>query len=93
MNVRLIGEANDYVGKGMAGGEIVIVPPPGQDLDVGSSADLCWLLCRRRQALPCSSRCPADAACGRDTEQHLVLVQWTVPLRALPGHGRKRQLP
>eukprot|EP00250_Pteridium_aquilinum_P010221 c19223_g1_i1 orf=236-5086(+) len=27
MNIRLVGEANDYVGKGMAGGEIVIVPP------------------------------------------------------------------
>ncbi|KAL6657438.1 hypothetical protein ACP70R_005218 [Stipagrostis hirtigluma subsp. patula] len=26
MNVRLIGEANDYVGKGMAGGELVVVP-------------------------------------------------------------------
>jgi glutamate synthase domain-containing protein 3 len=28
LNVHLTGEANDYVGKGMAGGEIVIVPPP-----------------------------------------------------------------
>ncbi|KAI8464547.1 MAG: ferredoxin-dependent glutamate synthase [Monoraphidium minutum] len=28
INVHLTGEANDYVGKGMAGGEIVIVPPP-----------------------------------------------------------------
>jgi len=28
MAVHLVGEANDYVGKGMAGGEIVIVPPP-----------------------------------------------------------------
>lgn len=27
MNVHLEGEANDYVGKGMAGGEVVIVPP------------------------------------------------------------------
>lgn len=26
MNVRLIGEANDYVGKGMAGGELVVTP-------------------------------------------------------------------
>ncbi|XP_020595546.1 ferredoxin-dependent glutamate synthase, chloroplastic-like, partial [Phalaenopsis equestris] len=26
MNVRLVGEANDYVGKGMAGGELVITP-------------------------------------------------------------------
>ena len=27
MNLKLVGEANDYVGKGMNGGEIVIVPP------------------------------------------------------------------
>ncbi|XP_062111990.1 ferredoxin-dependent glutamate synthase 1, chloroplastic/mitochondrial [Humulus lupulus] len=26
MNIRLIGEANDYVGKGMAGGELVVTP-------------------------------------------------------------------
>ncbi|KFK24861.1 hypothetical protein AALP_AA8G034600 [Arabis alpina] len=26
MNIRLIGEANDYVGKGMAGGEVVVTP-------------------------------------------------------------------
>ena len=28
MRVKLVGEANDYVGKGIAGGEVVIVPPP-----------------------------------------------------------------
>ncbi len=28
MSLRLVGEANDYVGKGMSGGQIVIVPPP-----------------------------------------------------------------
>eukprot|EP00798_Chlamydomonas_sp_ICE-L_P001365 gene1365-32729_t len=28
MEVKLVGEANDYVGKSMGGGEIVIVPPP-----------------------------------------------------------------
>ena len=28
MKIRLEGEANDYVGKGMAGGEMTIVPPP-----------------------------------------------------------------
>ncbi|MFW5966158.1 MAG: glutamate synthase large subunit [Persicimonas sp.] len=27
LNLRLVGEANDYVGKGMAGGEIVVRPP------------------------------------------------------------------
>lgn len=28
MDVKLIGEGNDYVGKGMNGGDIAIVPPP-----------------------------------------------------------------
>lgn len=28
MKIKLTGEANDYVGKGMAGGEVTIVPPP-----------------------------------------------------------------
>lgn len=38
MSVKLIGEANDYVGKGMAGGDIVIVPPPGQNIDATVSS-------------------------------------------------------
>ncbi|MFN7900681.1 MAG: glutamate synthase large subunit [Synechococcaceae cyanobacterium] len=29
MNLRLVGEANDYVGKGLNGGRITLVPPPG----------------------------------------------------------------
>jgi len=29
LNMHLVGEANDYVGKGMAGGKLVVVPPPG----------------------------------------------------------------
>ncbi|MES2624110.1 MAG: glutamate synthase large subunit [Pseudomonadota bacterium] len=29
LNMYLVGEANDYVGKGMAGGKLVVVPPPG----------------------------------------------------------------
>ncbi|KMM16996.1 glutamate synthase large subunit, partial [Synechococcus sp. GFB01] len=29
MNLRLVGEANDYVGKGINGGRITVVPPPG----------------------------------------------------------------
>ncbi|MCP9809527.1 glutamate synthase subunit alpha [Cyanobium sp. HWJ4-Hawea] len=29
MDVRLVGEANDYVGKGINGGRITVVPPPG----------------------------------------------------------------
>lgn len=41
MNVRLIGEANDYVGKGMAGGDITIVPPPGQNIDVSMHCCRC----------------------------------------------------
>ena len=32
IEVKLTGEANDYIGKGMAGGELVIVPPPGASL-------------------------------------------------------------
>ena len=28
LNMHLIGDANDYVGKGMAGGELILVPPP-----------------------------------------------------------------
>ncbi|UZQ53588.1 glutamate synthase-related protein [Trichothermofontia sichuanensis B231] len=33
MTLRLTGEANDYVGKGMHGGEIIIVPPPEATYD------------------------------------------------------------
>ncbi len=33
LNLHLEGDANDYVGKGMAGGEIVIVPPKGSAFD------------------------------------------------------------
>mmetsp|Transcript_38995 Transcript_38995/g.49767 ORF Transcript_38995/g.49767 Transcript_38995/m.49767 type:complete len:1662 (+) Transcript_38995:108-5093(+) len=33
MNLHLTGEANDYVGKGIHGGEIVIVPPEEADFD------------------------------------------------------------
>ena len=38
IKVRLSGEANDYVGKGMAGGEVVIVPPPGTTFDPSSAS-------------------------------------------------------
>jgi len=40
LNIKLVGEANDYVGKGMAGGEIVIVPPPGCACDSSVSCIL-----------------------------------------------------
>ena len=33
LNFYLHGEANDYVGKGMNGGEIIIMPPPGYNYD------------------------------------------------------------
>ena len=33
MTLKLVGEANDYVGKGMHGGEISIVPPPDSTFD------------------------------------------------------------
>jgi glutamate synthase (ferredoxin) len=29
MHLKLVGEANDYVGKGMSGGSLTLVPPPG----------------------------------------------------------------
>jgi glutamate synthase (ferredoxin) len=38
LNVHLTGEANDYVGKGMAGGEIVIVPPPASPFAAESAS-------------------------------------------------------
>jgi glutamate synthase domain-containing protein 3 len=28
MHLKLVGEANDYVGKGMNGGTLTLVPPP-----------------------------------------------------------------
>ena len=37
LSVHLTGEANDYVGKGMAGGEIVIVPPPDSKFAPGEA--------------------------------------------------------
>ncbi len=39
MNLRLVGEANDYVGKGINGGRITVVPPPGGS-DPGSQVIL-----------------------------------------------------
>ncbi len=38
MNLKLTGEANDYVGKGMNGGEIVIIPPEEADYDPANNA-------------------------------------------------------
>jgi glutamate synthase (ferredoxin) len=37
MELRLIGEAQDYVGKGMHGGEIVLMPPSGATFDSSDS--------------------------------------------------------
>ncbi len=37
LNLHLEGDANDYVGKGMAGGEIVIVPPAASAFDLHST--------------------------------------------------------
>jgi len=37
MTLKVVGEANDYVGKGMHGGEIIIVPPPGSLFDPAES--------------------------------------------------------
>ncbi len=38
MALRLVGEAQDYVGKGMHGGEIVLTPPPGARYAAAASA-------------------------------------------------------
>nr|YP_009257488.1 ferredoxin-dependent glutamate synthase [Coeloseira compressa]ANH09571.1 ferredoxin-dependent glutamate synthase [Coeloseira compressa] len=37
MHIRLLGEANDYVGKGMSGGEIIICPPVNYSEGLASS--------------------------------------------------------
>jgi glutamate synthase (NADPH) large chain len=37
MSLRLEGEANDYLGKGMAGGRLVVVPFPGSRFDPGET--------------------------------------------------------
>ena len=55
MSVKLIGEANDYVGKGMAGGDIVIVPPEEQTLDVRHT--LLFFICRPSPAAGCATTC------------------------------------
>ncbi len=38
VRMTLVGEANDYVGKGMCGGEIIIVPPPERNFVAGDNA-------------------------------------------------------
>ena len=38
METKLVGEANDYVGKGMAGGQISIMPPPESTFNPGESS-------------------------------------------------------
>ncbi|HHX82911.1 MAG TPA: glutamate synthase large subunit, partial [Pseudomonadaceae bacterium] len=38
LNMHLSGEANDYVGKGMAGGKLVVVPPPGSQFKTCDTA-------------------------------------------------------
>ena len=38
VKVKLVGEANDYVGKGIAGGEVTIVPPPGSPFAADSAS-------------------------------------------------------
>lgn len=38
LNLRLVGEANDYVGKGMHGGEITVVPAPDAGFVAGDSS-------------------------------------------------------
>lgn len=44
MDVHLVGEANDYVGKSMSGGDISIVPPPNSTFQVrGRCCAVCAL--------------------------------------------------
>ncbi len=38
LKIELEGDANDYVGKGMAGGQIIIYPPKGSVFDAGKTA-------------------------------------------------------
>jgi len=38
LNMHLVGEANDYVGKGMAGGKLVVVPPPGSTFQTNETS-------------------------------------------------------
>lgn len=44
MDIKLVGEANDYVGKGMAGGTVTIVPPPNAGF-VASEASIVGNTC------------------------------------------------
>ena len=53
LDVKLVGEANDYVGKGMNGGDIAIVPPPNSSFKcvhawVVVSIAVCLSLIHRR---------------------------------------------
>ena len=59
IELQLVGEANDYVGKGMGGGRITIVPPPGDAGDPG------WPGTRSCTALPgASCSWPAGSGSG-----------------------------
>lgn len=51
MDVKLTGEANDFVGKGMAGGDITIVPPPGHKYKVCSPLHALYSVYRKRRYL------------------------------------------
>jgi len=45
LNMHLAGEANDYVGKGMAGGKLVVVPPSGSGFksqETSIIGNTCW---------------------------------------------------
>jgi formylmethanofuran dehydrogenase subunit C len=73
LDVKLIGEANDYVGKGMNGGEIAIVPPPNSPFKVrveGAHG--------RRRAPRCAAAAPAQPRLGRASAQAIVRAGWAV---------------
>ena len=70
MNVRLVGEANDYVGKGINGGRITVVPPagghdPGSQVILGNTClygatvASCSPWAAPESASPCATAVPA----------------------------------
>jgi glutamate synthase (ferredoxin) len=74
IEVSLVGEANDYVGKGMAGGEITIVPPPGSSFKVRKQIDR--ILTPGTEAHGCVHPCawPADCFLGHAQAEEASLV-------------------
>jgi len=77
MDVHLVGEANDYVGKSMSGGVISIVPPPGSSFQVGG-----WRTQSRARAY---TQVPYSSEEQRGCK---VLVRASIPKHTLAPHAR-----